>query len=179
MAKSKRASLKIFQARIGFHDTVVAAPSQAAALRAWGVHQNLFADHQAWVTDDHQATAAALADPGVPLRRAAGSRKSFSLAPASLPVIPPAPRKTSGSRKLVAKPAPKPPPDRSALDRAEAAVTELTRNREREEARLKRRREDLEAESEAAAKSHAEAARAAAARVAAARRAFRAAGGED
>ena len=34
--------LKVSQAQFGFFDTVVAAPSQAAALRAWGVNQNLF-----------------------------------------------------------------------------------------------------------------------------------------
>jgi hypothetical protein len=31
--------LKVFQAQFGFYDTVVTAPSQAAALCAWGVSQ--------------------------------------------------------------------------------------------------------------------------------------------
>jgi len=35
--------LKVFQAQLGFYDTVVAVPGRAAALRAWGVHQDLFA----------------------------------------------------------------------------------------------------------------------------------------
>ena len=39
--------LKVFQAQFGFYDTIVAAPSQAAALRAWGVNQNLFASGEA------------------------------------------------------------------------------------------------------------------------------------
>lgn len=40
-------SLKVFQAQFDFYDVVVAAPSQAAALRAWGVHQKLFTDGMA------------------------------------------------------------------------------------------------------------------------------------
>src|SRR5205085_10312942 len=55
--------LKVFQAQIGFYDTVVAAPSQAAALRAWGIRQNLFADGLARTTDEPQAVEAALATP--------------------------------------------------------------------------------------------------------------------
>ena len=35
--------LKVFQAQFGCYDTVVAAAGQAAALRAWGTRQNLFA----------------------------------------------------------------------------------------------------------------------------------------
>ena len=60
MAKVSERRLKVFQVHLGFFETVVAAPSQAAALRAWGTHQNLFADGQARVTDDPQAVEAAL-----------------------------------------------------------------------------------------------------------------------
>ena len=68
--------LKVFQAQFGFYDTVVAAPSQAAALRAWGMHQNLFASGEATVTTDEAAVAAAIAHPETPLRRAVGSNDS-------------------------------------------------------------------------------------------------------
>jgi len=34
--------LKVFQAQFGFFDTVVAAPSRAAALRAWGARQKIY-----------------------------------------------------------------------------------------------------------------------------------------
>ncbi|RYF99054.1 MAG: cell envelope biogenesis protein TolA, partial [Caulobacteraceae bacterium] len=71
----------MFQAQFGFYDTVVAAPSQAAALRAWGVRQNLFADGTARLTDDSQAVEAALAHPETPLRRAVGSSEPFALEP--------------------------------------------------------------------------------------------------
>src|SRR4051812_21470839 len=79
--------LKVFQASMGFYDTVVAAPSQAAALRAWGTRQNLFADGVARVSEDVRATEAALARPGVVLRRAVGTTDSFSLDP-GLPTFP-------------------------------------------------------------------------------------------
>ena len=60
MAKARERRLKVFQTHLGFFDTVVAAPSQAAALRAWGLHQNIFADGLARIADDPQAVAAAL-----------------------------------------------------------------------------------------------------------------------
>ena len=70
MAKPRQPKLKVFQAQFGFFDSVVAAPSQAAALQAWGIHQNLFASGEAKVIEDEAAVAAALAHPETPLRRA-------------------------------------------------------------------------------------------------------------
>ncbi|HTK35816.1 MAG TPA: hypothetical protein VL358_11105 [Caulobacteraceae bacterium] len=77
------ARLKVYATRIGFHDTVVAAPNQAAALAAWDVHEDLFAQKAAAVADDPKATKAALAKPGVVLLRPAGSDEAFSEAPAA------------------------------------------------------------------------------------------------
>src|SRR4029079_17852375 len=65
--------LKVFQAHLGFFDTVVAAPSRAAALKAWGSRQDLFRDGQARPASDPGAIAAALAKPGLVLRRPVGS----------------------------------------------------------------------------------------------------------
>jgi hypothetical protein len=62
VAKRAARRLKVFQAQIGFFDTVVAAPSQAAALRAWGVHQDLFANGGAKAITDELALAAALSE---------------------------------------------------------------------------------------------------------------------
>ena len=110
--------LKVFQAQFGFYDTVVAAPSQAAALRAWGIHQDLFAGGQARITDDPQAVEAALANPETPLKRAVGSKEPFALEATSLPSVPDPPKKPAAS-KLTAKapskpePTPRPPADRS------------------------------------------------------------------
>ena len=69
--------LKVFQAQFGFYDTVVAAPSQAAALRAWGTRQDLFASGDARRATDEAAVAAALAHPETLLRRAVGSADPF------------------------------------------------------------------------------------------------------
>src|SRR5689334_17462813 len=118
--------LKVFQAHLGFYDTVVAAPSRAAALKAWGSRQNLFRDGSASETKDVQAVTAALAKPGVVLRRPAGSNAPFSENP-GLPRIPNLPKKQvpkqSGREKSVPKKAtaaqkPRlvvvaPPPDRA------------------------------------------------------------------
>ncbi|MGO4610801.1 hypothetical protein AB4142_31185, partial [Variovorax sp. 2RAF20] len=90
-------------------------PNQVAALAAWGVRQNLFAEGRASVSKDETNADAALANPGVPLRRAMGSRDAFSLEPA-LPRAPAAP--APPRLKVVAEakgPAVKPRPDRSAL----------------------------------------------------------------
>jgi hypothetical protein len=77
MAKPARKSpaprrLKVYAARLdGLNDYVVAAANQAQALKAWDVHQNLFQEGLAAVTDDASAVKAALAKPGAVLRRPA------------------------------------------------------------------------------------------------------------
>ena len=60
MTKPHARKLKVFQAQLGFFDSVVAAPSKAAALRAWGTHQDLFASGDARIVTDKAAAAAAL-----------------------------------------------------------------------------------------------------------------------
>ena len=127
--KGKGRRLKVFQARFGFHDSVVAAPSQAAALRAWGVRQNLFADGDAAVADDPQAVAAALAHPETPLRRAAGSNRPFALDPVGLPEWPDEPRREARARPKTAglgTPEPKSPKTKAA--ETKAAETKAAKN---------------------------------------------------
>jgi hypothetical protein len=106
--RSMARQLKTFEAHLGFYDTVVAAPSQAAALKAWGSRQDLFREGFAKVSADPAAIAAASAKPGVVLRRPAGSKAAFSENP-GLPEIPKAPPKLP---KPAPKPAPKAPPVR-------------------------------------------------------------------
>ena len=173
--------LKVFQAQFGFYDTVVAAPSQAAALRAWGVNQNLFASGEATVTTDEAAVAAATAHPETPLRRAVGSNDAFALEPTSLPNVPDAPKRTSIKPVAKAKPAApaRPPADRSKLDRAEKALGELDETRKREEADFRREAEDIETRRGAAQAAYVEARKAATSKVVEARTAYRKAGGED
>ena len=180
MAKGRR--LKVFQAQIGFYDTVVAAPSQAAALRAWGVHQNLFAAGEARVATDEAAVAAATEHPEIPLRRAIGSKDAFALEPAGLPKLPDAP-KAKAAGKPAAKPKaaepPRPPADRTKLDAAEKALKALDEGRKREEAALARAQDELDARREAAQGAYVEARKAATAKVVEARGAYRKAGGQD
>src|ERR1700761_236263 len=181
MAKPAARRLKVFQAQLGFYDTVVAAPSQAAALRAWGMHQNLFADGQARVTDDPQAVKAALAHPEIPLKRAVGSNDPFGLE-ANLPKVPAGAKRTATS-KLAPKPAPEPPPkpaaDRSAIDAAEAALKKVDDARKKEEARLDREQEELDAKVAKAQSNYVSNRKAASGAVVEARKAYRDAGGTD
>lgn len=173
--------LKVFQAQFGFYDTVVAAASQAAALRAWGTHQNLFASGEAKVTTDEAAIAAALQHPETPLRRAVGSAEPFQLEPASLPKIPEAPKRATAKPAAKSRPAlaPKASVDRSALDAAESALRQLDEARKREEADFRRRQDELDEAKSAAQAAYVEGRKAATAAVVAARKAYRNAGGED
>ena len=181
MATSPSRRLKVFQAQFGFFDTVVAAPSQAAALRAWGVNQNLFASGEAKLTTDEAAVAAATAHPEIPLRRAVGSSDPFALEPTSLPAVPDGPKKTAIKPVAKAKPTKpsRPPADRSKLDAAEKALSALDDTRKREEAGFRREAEDLEIRRIAAQASYVEARKAATSEVVDARTVYRQAGGEE
>ena len=137
------AKLKVYATHIGFHDAVVAAPSQKAALEAWDIRENLFAQGMAAVTDDAAAIKAALAQPGVVLRRAAGSDRPFTEAPAAPDA--PKPKPAAEEKAAQAKPA-KPPPDRAPLDAAEKALADLDADEKRAAEDLARRRRDLDAE---------------------------------
>lgn len=116
------ARLKVFAARQGFHDTVVAAASQAKALEAWGTRQNLFGEGLAGVTDDPAAVEAALARPGVVLRRPAGSDQAFGEGAGDI-AVPKAPKAKSVEKKtapLMRSRASK--PSRAALEKAQGAL---------------------------------------------------------
>lgn len=167
---------KVYQTRLGFFDTVVAAPSQAAALRAWGVRQNLFATKDAQVTEDPQAVAAAVGRPGTPLMRPAGSQEPFSTAP-SLPRAPDRTSRTERRAPHSKEEVTRKPPDRTALDTAERRLVRLSEDHAREAAELKRRREVLEEESKAAHQRWRRERKAAEADVTRERRAFERAGG--
>ena len=158
MAKSPKSApqrLKVYQAVFGFHESVVAAPNQAAALKAWGTRQNLFAEGTAKVASDEKAAEAAIAHPLTPLRRAIGSTAAFSLE-SSAPSFDAAQIKPATSGKVAASKPPRPwrpeppPPDRSALTAAEAALERLEQARKQQEKAFRRRREALDAEAAAA-----------------------------
>ena len=66
MAKKpeRKQKLKVFRTPIGFHDAYVAAPSQKAALEAWGADGNLFAQGIAEQVTDQKLMDEQLASPG-------------------------------------------------------------------------------------------------------------------
>lgn len=123
--------LKVYRTAAGFHDAYVAAPSQKAALKAWGSDHDLFARGIAEMVTDPALTAEPLAHPGEVIRRSRGSADEQL---AALPDSKPKPR-----RKADPAPAPKPRPSRAALDEAEAALEELSRAQKKEAADLARR----------------------------------------
>lgn len=55
--------MKVFRTSAGFHDAFVAAPSQKAALAAWGTDSNLFAQGLAEQVIDESMMVDALAKP--------------------------------------------------------------------------------------------------------------------
>ena len=122
--------------------------SQKAALEAWGVRQDLFKEGQAAVADD-PAAQAALDQPGVVLRRMAGSGAPFTAdAAVDAAALPPGPKpKRAKAKPAPAPPSPaKPPPDRSALSAAENALAADRRDLEAALADLAERRRALDQE---------------------------------
>ena len=70
--------LKTYQTSLGFFDLAIAAPSMKAALEAWGADSNLFHQGAAEESHDPDVIAAAMAKPGVVLRRPVGTDRPFS-----------------------------------------------------------------------------------------------------
>jgi flagellar motility protein MotE (MotC chaperone) len=169
--------LKVFQSQIGFYDTVVAASSRAAALRAWGVHQDLFASGAAHVVTDPKIIEAAIAHPEIPLRRAVGSTEAFSLKPAGLPKVPDRPKKPEAEAKPAVRQ--QPAADRSKLDKVEAELQNLEERRKAEEAEFRRQQKELERRQEAAQDAYVKEKKRAHALIQTERGAYRKAGGKD
>jgi len=143
--------LKVYRTPIGFHDAYIAAPSQKAALAAWGSDGNLFARGQAEIVEDPELAEEPLAHPGKVIKRLRGSADEHM---AALPANAPANAPVEGD-KVAPSPRPRvkavPRPDRSALDAAEDALAEAeTRHRAEQrrlaeaEAKLKRERRESE-----------------------------------
>jgi len=180
MAKAKGRKLKVFQASFGFNDSVIAVPSQAAALRAWGSHQNLFAQGFAKPATDEGAIQAALANPETPLFRAVGSNDPFELKARSLPKIQDLPKWRKKAPAKTAEPKKEePPPDRTALDEAEKALKALQQSRAKEEAEFSRRWDELHREQNQARQAFLKAQKDAETTIKEAKIAYRRAGGSD
>jgi hypothetical protein len=89
---ARKQKLKVYRTPIGFHDAYVAAPSQKAALEAWGADVNLFASGIAEMVDDAALTRAPLNAPGIVVRVLRGSTAEHL---AALPKDRPATRGTT------------------------------------------------------------------------------------
>jgi len=140
--------LKVFRAHLGFYDTVVAAPSQKAAAAAWGANAREFAQGFASVTHDAKAVEAALAQPGVVLRRPAGSHGSFKAEP-DKPAVPKQTAKqkqnaAKAEHKAKAKARQKAEREKRAEARRAAAAEAELADIEAEETKLRERRRKLQ-----------------------------------
>ncbi|WP_267394657.1 MULTISPECIES: hypothetical protein [unclassified Sphingomonas] len=154
--------LKVYRTPIGFHDAYVAAPSQKAALAAWGSAKDLFARGAAELVTDPALTAAPLATPGVVVKLSRGTAaEQIAALPPSRPKAraaePVDEAKQAPARRAPAPaPPPMPKPSRQGLEEAEHALVEA-------EARHRRADRALAAEEAALAKRRKEQDRAAAA----------------
>lgn len=132
MAKAPR-KLKVFRTQIGFHELAVATGSRAAALRAFGARQDLFALGLAAETDEADVVAAATARPDVVLRRPVGSDLPFGqdgARPRIADVDPGGVDPEPGAAAAVKEKPAKPRPDRTRLDAAEERLATLDREHE-------------------------------------------------
>jgi hypothetical protein len=149
--------LKVFRTAIGFHDAYVAAPSQKAALAAWGSDRNLFGTGMAEVVSDPKLTEAPLAAPGTVIKVKRGTdREHLAALPKTAPKAAPRTADKEAERdaeKPAERPAP-PRPKRTALDRAEKAVAAAEKARDREIEGIDAQIKALQAKRRTAAERH-------------------------
>lgn len=124
--------LRTYQTSIGFFDLAVAAPSMKAALEIWGADSNLFHQGFARETDDPAIVAAALAHPGVTLRRPVGTNGAFKQT-SELPKDIANGKKVSAPRKRTAPQVKSAKTGNAEARRAAAAFDEKQRKREAEQ----------------------------------------------
>src|SRR5579871_3343470 len=164
--------LKVFRTPIGFHDAYVAAPSQKAALAAWGSDADLFARGIAEVVTDEALTEEPLANPGEVIKRPRGSaadymsalsdqkpvarrkakpteddappQRRFSKRATPEPSDPPAtPEAKNAPARSAPKRHPRPRPSRDRLDAAEQAIERANSEHDEAAADLRRREQAL------------------------------------
>lgn len=146
---------KVYITRIGLRDWVVAVDSQKAALKAWDVHRNLFAEGAARVTNDPVHVELAMRTPGVPV---AAPGRVVELegvpAPARRGKTKPQPTPSNvvrfpGERRPAPTAPPKAEPDRSKLDAAERELRTFERDVVKERAAIEKRLRTVQTELEA------------------------------
>jgi len=131
--------LKTYQTSLGFFDLAIAAPSMKAALEAWGADSNLFNQGAAKESDDPDVIAAAMAKPGVVLRRPVGSDGSFG-EHAELPTDLGGPGPTKTARKSKGPKAKK--PSSRPVDKVAERKAAFDYERERRRRELQRASEE-------------------------------------
>lgn len=131
--------LKVFCATSGFHDSIVAAPSRPAALKAWGAKTDLFSMGAARLVTDPRIAKKALDRPGevIRLRRSGGGEE------VSAP-------KPKARRKAK-------PPSRARLRAAEQKLTELEARQAKELDAIEADLKAIESKRDRLAKRHAKA----------------------
>lgn len=117
---ARRPKLKVYCTPIGFHDAYVAAPSQKAALQAWGSDSNLFAQGFAKEVTDGDLIAEPLRQPGKVLKRLRGTSSEQEAALGR-----------HEARRMASREAEpvRPKPSRAALSAAEKKLAESDRRR--------------------------------------------------
>ena len=127
--------LKVFCTTSGFHDSIVAAPSKPAALKAWGAKTDLFSMGAARLVTDPKIAEKALDRPGEVIRL-----------------------KRSGGGEVAAAPKRKPkaskPPSRARLKAAEEKLTELEAKQGKELDKVERELKALEKKRDQLAARH-------------------------
>ena len=123
MAKARKSKLKVYRTPIGFHDAYVAAPSQKAALEAWGSDSNLFAAGAAEQVDDEALMEVPLSRPGEVIKVLRGT-KAEQVAALGQAAAKPAKKKAATGKASKPKP---PKPSRAEVDEAEEQLEALRR----------------------------------------------------
>ena len=155
MGMARAEKLKVYRTAAGFNDAYVAAPSQKAALAAWGSDKDLFARGIAELVTDPALTAEPLASPGVVVKHSRGTTVEQIKAmpdPELREALQSGTGRPAASKPpQKSKPAPKPKPSSAELEAAENALATLTADYDRimkaladREAKLARERRDLE-----------------------------------
>ena len=145
-AKTRTATrkLKVFRTPIGFHDAYVAAPSQKAALEAWGSDANLFTRGAAEEVTEPKLTKAPLATPGEVIKVLRGTEAEQIRA---LEKEAPKANKRAAPTRAQAPPKPKkrgPRPSRTRVERAEKALAAADDRNRAAVAKIKQQIESLE-----------------------------------
>ncbi len=139
--------LKVFRTAIGFHDAYVAAPSQKAALEAWGADANLFARGAAELVTDAALCEEPVAHPGKIIKRLRGTEAEHL---AALEATGQRRKKVAAKAAVAPRRKSTPRPDRRALDEAENELAAAEREVEQVARTFREREHQLAAERRAA-----------------------------